>query len=84
MFNRAGLATATPSQIFFAFPFTFSGGVRVATALVGAADGLHRAVMVGAGPGGGPEVAFFDAASLQQLDAYFVAPLAFTGGVFVG
>jgi hypothetical protein len=41
------------------------------------------ALLTAAGPGGGPEVAPFDAASFQALDAFFAPFGNFTGGLFV-
>jgi hypothetical protein len=71
---------------FNAFPATFLGGVRVAVGDV-TGDGIPD-VVVGAGPGGLPEVAVFDGAALDlgnvQIDAAFYAyPLGFAGGVNV-
>ncbi|WP_372723390.1 Ig-like domain-containing protein [Novipirellula sp.] len=78
---------------FFAFPNTFTGGVRVAT---GDVNGDAQAdIIVGAGPGGGPHVRVFDGHTANQLPPTGVIPAdqilsdffafdqGFLGGVFV-
>jgi hypothetical protein len=65
-----------------AFPPGFLGGDFVA---VGDVNGDGRLdLVVGAGPGGLPLVASFDAVSLAALDSFFAFPPSFNGGVFVG
>jgi hypothetical protein len=67
---------------FNAFNPAFTGGVTVASADINA-DGFYD-VIVGAGPGGGPEVKVisgFDGTVLLDFNAY--SPF-FSGGVFVG
>lgn len=67
---------------FLAFDAGFSGGVNVAS---GDVDGDGKAdIVVGAGPGGGPQVRIFDGAT-GTLDSDFLAfSPSFTGGVTVG
>jgi hypothetical protein len=71
---------------FFAFGLGFRGGVRVAVGDVNG-DGVPD-VIVGAGPGGGPQVRVFDGSTGQPLAGvlgsfYGMIPSRFTGGVFV-
>ncbi len=78
---------------FFAFTPSFSGGVSVAS---GDFNGDSRAeLIVGAGPGGGPQVIVIDGSRLGQVQAngqiadsalltsFFALVPSFTGGVFV-
>lgn len=66
---------------FLAFDPAFSGGVRLATGrLVGTKS---PALLVAAGPGGGPQAVIFDGVTLNQLDAFFTFDPAFRGGIFV-
>jgi hypothetical protein len=86
VFDGAQLAQGKPmaTAAFFAFPADFTGGVSVA---VGPVNGTsHEDVVVGAGPGGGPEVEVYDGAQLAQgqlvtTAAFFAFPLGFVGGV---
>jgi hypothetical protein len=79
-FNGANVSQVLDS--FFAYPQSFSGGVRVAAADVNG-DGKAD-IITGAGPSGGPQVLVFDAMSLQPLDSFYAYSQAFTGGVYVG
>jgi hypothetical protein len=79
-----GLVVATAD--FFAFDPAFTGGVTVATGMINGTG--HADVIVGAGPGGGPEVKIFDGASLAQGKVVVTADFlafnpAFTGGAQV-
>ena len=71
---------------FFAFDSAFLGGVSLAA---GDIDGSgHDDLIVGAGPGGGPQVKVFDGAQLAQGNAdvtasFYAFTPAFTGGVQV-
>jgi hypothetical protein len=78
---------------FLAFSPAFTGGVRVA---VGDVNGDSTPdIIVGAGPGGGPQVKVFDGTKLGRTQAdgqlapaavlasFFAYPAAFTGGVNV-
>ncbi len=70
---------------FFAFPSGFTGGARVAAG--NTTVGGNAEIIVGAGPGGGPQVAIFRYNGTQNptnVNSFFVLPPAFTGGVFVG
>jgi hypothetical protein len=88
VFGGAQLAqgVAVPTAAFMAFPAAFPGGVSVA---VGHVNGTgNDDVVVGAGPGGGPEVEVFGGAQLAQgaavpTAAFFPFPLGFAGGVQV-
>jgi hypothetical protein len=88
IFDGAQLANgvAVPTAQFFAFPVGFTGGVSIA---LGAVNGTgHDDVVVGAGPGGGPEVVVFDGAQLAHgvatpTAAFFAFPTSFSGGVSV-
>jgi hypothetical protein len=66
---------------FFAYPQAFTGGVRVASADMDG-DG-HDDFIVGAGPGGGPQVRTFSGETLARLNGFFAYATTFTGGVFV-
>jgi hypothetical protein len=71
---------------FFPFPLSFRGGVRVAVGDVNG-DGVPD-IVVGAGPGGGPQVRVYDGKTGQPLagilGSFFgITPSSFTGGVFV-
>ena len=77
---------AIMTAAFFAFPVGFSGGVTLAVGNVNNTG--HADVVVGAGPGGGPEVVVVDGAHLAQgqtevTAAFFAFPLGFQGGVQV-
>jgi hypothetical protein len=66
---------------FDAFATTFTGGVRVAS---GDVDGDGKDdIIVGAGPGGGPNVKVFSGANGSVIDNFFAFPSTYTGGVFV-
>lgn len=72
-------------QNFFAFDPTFGGGARVA---VGDVEGIGRAdIIVGAGPGGAPNVRAFSGISGQPIGGFFGSFMAFdpnfVGGVYV-
>jgi Tol biopolymer transport system component len=72
-----------PLLDFFAFDPAFTGGVRVAA---GNIDGSDRAaIVVGAGPGGGPHVRAVKlvGGALVDLANFFAYAPGFTGGVFV-
>ncbi len=73
--NGASLAA------FFAFPSSFTGGVRV-----GYSSNFESrpGILTVAGPGGGPELNVIDGLSQQSLDAFFAFAPAFGGGVYVG
>lgn len=66
---------------FYALTPSFTGGVRVATALTG--NG-RASLLTAAGPGGGPQVTIFDGFTAQLLSSFFAYPQGFRGGVFVG
>jgi len=66
---------------FFAYPPTFTGGVRV-----GAGDWNNDGridIITGPGPGGGPHVKIFSGATLAELAGFFAFTPAFVGGRFV-
>jgi hypothetical protein len=65
---------------FYAFPGSFTGGVYVAAGDVNG-DGTAE-VVVGAGPGGGPQVVVADPTG-NLLASFYAVPSSFTGGVRV-
>ena len=79
--------TATHNLLFQLTPFgNFTGGARVAVGDVNGDGALD--VIVGAGPGGGPQVRVYDGKTGQPLSGflgsfYGIQPSSFTGGVFV-
>jgi len=73
--------SGTVVRSFWAFTPTFTGGVRVAAGDV-TGDGQAE-IIVGAGPGGSPEVRVFDGVTSAQVSAQLAYPAGFTGGVFV-
>ncbi len=88
IFDGAHLAKgqATATAAFFAFPLNFPGGVSVAIARITCTG--HADVVVGAGPGGGPEIEVYDGAQLAQgkavpVTAFMAFPVGFVGGVQV-
>jgi len=66
---------------FFAFSTEFSGGVDVAGGDFNA-DGFAD-IVVGAGPGGGPQVSIFDGQTGNVLTQFFAYDQSFRGGVTV-
>jgi hypothetical protein len=66
---------------FFALPDTFTGGTFVSAGDVNG-DGLSD-IMIGVGPGGGPNVRAFDARTTTQLRSFFPLSSTLTGGVRV-
>jgi len=76
-------ATNFTTQLFdfFAFSSAFSGGVSVAGGDFNA-DGFAD-IVVGAGPGGGPEVRIFDGQTGNVLTQFFAYGENFRGGVTV-
>jgi hypothetical protein len=79
IFNSSG----TLLDAFFALPASFTGGVRVGfSGAYGAGNG-NTAILTAAGPGGGPEVAPFDALTFQALGPFFAPFGSFTGGLFI-
>jgi hypothetical protein len=88
VFDGADLAKgqAVATANFFAFHPAFAGGVSLAAGNINGTG--FRDVVVGAGPGGGPEVKVFDGADLAQGRAvttadFFALDPAFAGGVQV-
>ena len=76
-------ATNFTTQLFdfFAFSSAFSGGVSVAGGDFNA-DGFAD-IVVGAGPGGGPQVNIFDGRTGNVLTQFFAYDQSFRGGVTV-
>jgi hypothetical protein len=68
-------------QSFFAFDPHFTGGVRVAAGDVNG-DGTDD-IIVGAGPGGGPQVEVFDGQTGALIRSFFAFDPGFRGGVKV-
>ncbi|MDB5312781.1 MAG: yliI 1 [Gemmataceae bacterium] len=79
----AKLVDATGAAQLTVSPFGtgFTGGARVAAADV-TGDGVPD-LIVGAGPGGGPQVSVYDGATGKLIRTFFAFDVAFTGGVFV-
>src|SRR5207253_11100570 len=71
----------TELQSYFAYDSHFSAGIYVSTGDVNG-DG-HADVIVGAGSGGGPNVAVFSGVDAARLASYFPYDLNFAGGVRV-
>jgi len=66
---------------FFPFGPSFTGGARVAAGKVNA--DVVADIVVGAGPGGGPQVTVFNGFTGATLHNFFAYTAGFTGGVFV-
>lgn len=73
--------TGSELASYFAYIAAFTGGVRVAASDVNG-DGIDD-VITGAGPGGGPHVKVFEAASTTELLSFFAYASGFRGGVWV-
>ena len=80
VFNGATNFTTTLLD-FFAFATDFRGGVDVAAGDFNA-DGFAD-IVVGAGPGGGPQVNIFDGRTGNVLTQFFAYDSSFRGGVTV-
>ncbi|MEY4613895.1 MAG: hypothetical protein RL179_1868 [Planctomycetota bacterium] len=80
VFNGATNFTTTLFD-FFAFSTAFTGGVDVAGGDFNA-DGFAD-IVVGAGPGGGPQVNIFDGRTGNILTQFYAYDVSFTGGVTV-
>ncbi len=88
VFDGASIVAGTPSASasFLAFAPEFNGGVTLATGRINGTS--HDDVVVGAGPGGGPNVKVFDGAQLAlgtaaQSVEFMAFNATFTGGVIV-
>jgi ELWxxDGT repeat protein len=75
-----GVTGAVVNQ-FYAFDPSFLGGVNVAVGDV-TGSGTHD-IIVGAGAGGGPEVAMFDGVTGAAVGRFFAFDSSFRGGVNV-
>jgi hypothetical protein len=72
---------ASEMMSYYAYEQAFTGGVYVAG---GDTNNDGRAeVITGAGPGAGPHVQVWDAASGQSIQSFYAGPLTYTGGVRV-
>ena len=78
----SGVDGTSPLQNFLAFEPAFRGGVRVGTADTNGDGRLD--ILVGAGPGGGPQVRAFDGVTGAEHESFFAFAPGFLGGVFVG
>jgi hypothetical protein len=84
--SNGQIAPAALLDSFFALPSGFTGGVRVGySAAFGTSSGSTTgpAVLTGAGPGAGPEVAIFGGGTFASLSNFFALPPGFAGGLFV-
>jgi hypothetical protein len=75
-------ATGLAIQSFFAYPVSFSGGVRVAAGDVNG-DGVVVDVVTAAGPGGAPHVKVFHGTTGAEIFSFFAYDVSFSGGVYV-
>ena len=66
---------------FFAFPTSFLGGVTLASADIN--NDFYDDIIVGAGPGGGPEVRVFSGINGLMIKEFFAFESTFSGGVSV-
>jgi uncharacterized repeat protein (TIGR01451 family) len=66
---------------FFAFPFFFTGGVRVAAGDINGMGGDE--IVCGAGPGGLAQVNVFSGVNFSLQAEFFAYPGLFTGGLYV-
>jgi hypothetical protein len=73
--------TVTERASYNAFSPNFVGGVRVALGDV-TGDGSDD-IVVGAGPGGAPQVKVFDGGCTTALQSFFAFSPSFTGGIYV-
>jgi PKD domain/Phage tail baseplate hub (GPD)/FG-GAP-like repeat/FG-GAP repeat len=73
--------TGSPLISFLPYSPGFQGGVFVAAGDLN--DDGHDEIITGAGPGAGPHVKVFDAATLQAIDSFFAYNPSFQGGVRV-
>jgi hypothetical protein len=84
-------ASGTIIKEFYAYDPAFAGGVNVAVGSwgdhpapgMGIASFVVPTIITGAGPGGGPHVKIFDAASLSVLRSFYAYDPHFAGGVRV-
>jgi hypothetical protein len=76
------IATSALLDSFFATSPSFAGGARVGFSAAYGSSG-KPAILAGAGPGGGPQVAPFDGATFQALSSFFALPQGFSGGLFI-
>ncbi|HVX86896.1 MAG TPA: FG-GAP-like repeat-containing protein [Phycisphaerae bacterium] len=75
------ILTSQMIRAFYAFNTSFHGGVSIAS---GDVNGDGKAdIIVGAGPGGGPQVKIFSGADNSLLASYYAFSSAFTGGIEV-
>ena len=80
VFTVGNAGAVSGSNGFFAYNPAFTGGVSVAVGDLGGT--LHRVIITGAGPGGGPDVELFDSVG-SRIAGFFAYDAAFTGGVSV-
>jgi hypothetical protein len=82
LMSNGQIANSALLASFFAFPSSFTGGVRLG---FNGDFGANRkpAILTAAGRGASPEVAAFDPLSQQVLSAFFALPVGFTGGSFI-
>lgn len=77
----SGVDYKTVLYDFFAFSPSFLGGVTLASADIN--NDLYDDIIVGAGPGGGPEVKVFSGINGSMIKEFFAFESTFSGGVSV-
>jgi hypothetical protein len=74
-------STHTPKYSFDAYDPRFTGGVRVA--ISGIVGGVSPVIVTAPGPGGGPDIHVYDAATGNLIRQFWAFDPNFTGGVDV-
>lgn len=68
-------------RAFYAYSLDFRGGVEVSAGAYPINSELHRAIITGAGPGGGPQINIFDGVTFDLLSAFYIGDPKYRGGV---
>jgi hypothetical protein len=80
--SNGQIAGSAVLDSFYALSGGFGGGVRVGFGAAYGSSGTP-AILTGAGPSGGPQVAVFDGSTFQNLSNFFALPQGFSGGLFI-